>query len=210
MISLSEVKPWPVFACKTLLPVSLSWWLALVVRAVFDRLDSWVIADRLNDISDGRPLAVSGLLFLLGLITYPAGWGSERVQRVCGKDADPFWPGHCQIGRLHTYTVVIGHLFPFLMTCPLSSTIQFRLGSVSCCWFDGSNVSLQHSVVASRDVDFFRQSSRRDSGGQKIHLSFLINLERHYAKESVYLSRLDDIFVFLITRKIPYVPEFFL
>ncbi|KAI1280407.1 LHFPL tetraspan subfamily member 2a protein [Halotydeus destructor] len=46
----------------------------------------------------GTLQAVAGLFFLLGLLMYPAGWGSKRVKLVCGPDADPFWPGDCQLG----------------------------------------------------------------------------------------------------------------
>ncbi|XP_023342914.1 LHFPL tetraspan subfamily member 2 protein, partial [Eurytemora carolleeae] len=39
----------------------------------------------------------AAILFTLGLLSFPAGWGSERVVQACG-NSEPFIIGHCQIG----------------------------------------------------------------------------------------------------------------
>ncbi|XP_038058452.1 LHFPL tetraspan subfamily member 2a protein-like [Patiria miniata] len=42
--------------------------------------------------------AIAGLLILLGLVMYPAGWGSDAVTELCGMDAAPFQFGACSLG----------------------------------------------------------------------------------------------------------------
>ncbi|XP_022084649.1 lipoma HMGIC fusion partner-like 2 protein [Acanthaster planci] len=42
--------------------------------------------------------AIAGLLILLGLVVYPAGWGSDGVIELCGMDAAPFQLGACSLG----------------------------------------------------------------------------------------------------------------
>lgn len=32
------------------------------------------------------------------MILYPAGWGAERVQRICGPEADAFYLAECSLG----------------------------------------------------------------------------------------------------------------
>lgn len=32
------------------------------------------------------------------MILYPAGWGAERVQRICGPEADAFYLAECTLG----------------------------------------------------------------------------------------------------------------
>lgn len=40
----------------------------------------------------------AGIFYLLGMILYPAGWGAERVQRICGPEADAFYLAECSLG----------------------------------------------------------------------------------------------------------------
>ncbi|XP_075233831.1 LHFPL tetraspan subfamily member 2 protein [Lycorma delicatula] len=61
----------------------------------------------------GSVQAIAGLLYLLGLICYAAGWGSGRVQRLCGKEAAPFSIGDCSIGWA-LYITVIGIVLTFV------------------------------------------------------------------------------------------------
>lgn len=35
----------------------------------------------------------------MGMILYPAGWGAERVRRICGLDASPFYLCDCSLGN---------------------------------------------------------------------------------------------------------------
>ncbi|XP_071788980.1 LHFPL tetraspan subfamily member 2 protein-like [Asterias amurensis] len=46
----------------------------------------------------GLVQAIAGLIILLGLVMYPAGWGSEAVVELCGSDAAPFQFGSCSLG----------------------------------------------------------------------------------------------------------------
>lgn len=32
------------------------------------------------------------------MILYPAGWGAERVQRICGSEANAFYLAECSLG----------------------------------------------------------------------------------------------------------------
>lgn len=40
----------------------------------------------------------TGIFYLLGMILYPAGWGAERVQRICGSEANAFYLAECSLG----------------------------------------------------------------------------------------------------------------
>ncbi|XP_066587747.1 LHFPL tetraspan subfamily member 2 protein [Prorops nasuta] len=60
----------------------------------------------------GVAQAVAGILYLLGMILYPAGWGAERVQRICGPDADAFYLADCTLGWAF-YSALIGVAFTF-------------------------------------------------------------------------------------------------
>jgi len=46
----------------------------------------------------GTIQAVAGLFYILAIFCYPFGWGSDRVERICGVKADPFLLGDCNIG----------------------------------------------------------------------------------------------------------------
>ncbi|XP_038589385.1 LHFPL tetraspan subfamily member 2a protein [Micropterus salmoides] len=41
---------------------------------------------------------IAGLFLILGLMLYPAGWGSDKVQLYCGHDAAPYRAGLCSMG----------------------------------------------------------------------------------------------------------------
>ncbi|XP_061586039.1 LHFPL tetraspan subfamily member 2a protein-like [Cololabis saira] len=57
--------------------------------------------------------AVGGLLLMVGLMLYPAGWGSEKVTSYCGSDALPYRPGLCSLGWAF-YAAIGGTLASFL------------------------------------------------------------------------------------------------
>lgn len=61
------------------------------------------------------PLSVlrPGLLLLVGLMLYPAGWGSEKVKGYCGVEASPFRPALCSLGWAF-YAAIGGTLATFL------------------------------------------------------------------------------------------------
>lgn len=48
-----------------------------------------------------------GILYLFGMILYPAGWGAERVQRICGPEADAFYLANCSLGKSKTTRCLI-------------------------------------------------------------------------------------------------------
>ncbi|XP_049434086.1 LHFPL tetraspan subfamily member 2a protein-like [Epinephelus fuscoguttatus] len=57
--------------------------------------------------------AIGGLLLMVGLMLYPAGWGSEKVMGYCGPEALPFRPAECSLGWAF-YTAIGGTLGSFL------------------------------------------------------------------------------------------------
>ena len=61
----------------------------------------------------GVAQAVAGILYLFGMILYPAGWGAERVQRICGPEADAFYLANCSLGWAF-YSAAIGVALTFI------------------------------------------------------------------------------------------------
>ncbi|XP_028269514.1 LHFPL tetraspan subfamily member 2b [Parambassis ranga] len=57
--------------------------------------------------------AIAGLLLMVGLMLYPAGWGSEKVISYCGPEASPFRPAMCSLGWAF-YAAIGGTLTTFL------------------------------------------------------------------------------------------------
>ncbi|XP_013858058.1 lipoma HMGIC fusion partner-like 2 protein [Austrofundulus limnaeus] len=57
--------------------------------------------------------AIAGLLLMVGLMLYPAGWGSVRVIYFCGSEASPFRPDQCSLGWAF-YAAIGGTLATFL------------------------------------------------------------------------------------------------
>lgn len=55
----------------------------------------------------------AGLFLILGLMLYPAGWGSEKVQLYCGHDAAPYRTGLCSMGWAF-YTAMGGTVLTFI------------------------------------------------------------------------------------------------
>jgi len=43
-------------------------------------------------------ISFPGISVMLALFLHPMGWGAGRVQRLCGPDAEPFYPADCSIG----------------------------------------------------------------------------------------------------------------
>lgn len=41
-----------------------------------------------------------GIAVLISLFLHPMAWGEKRVQRLCGHDAEAFWPADCRLGKL--------------------------------------------------------------------------------------------------------------
>ncbi|KAK1884070.1 LHFPL tetraspan subfamily member 2a protein [Dissostichus eleginoides] len=59
------------------------------------------------------PESGDGLFLILGLMLYPAGWGSDKVQLYCGADAAPYRAGLCSMGWAF-YTAMGGTVLTFL------------------------------------------------------------------------------------------------
>ncbi|XP_030647868.1 LHFPL tetraspan subfamily member 2b [Chanos chanos] len=55
----------------------------------------------------------AGLFLMLGLILYPAGWGSDKVVHYCGSDASLFKVGTCSLGWAF-YTALGGTVLTFV------------------------------------------------------------------------------------------------
>ncbi|XP_020808181.1 lipoma HMGIC fusion partner-like 2 protein isoform X1 [Drosophila serrata] len=53
-----------------------------------------------------------GISVMLALFLHPLGWRAARVQRLCGPEAEPFYPADCSIG-ISFYCAVIGVLLTF-------------------------------------------------------------------------------------------------
>uniref|UniRef100_A0A3B4AVB0 LHFPL tetraspan subfamily member 2b n=1 Tax=Periophthalmus magnuspinnatus TaxID=409849 RepID=A0A3B4AVB0_9GOBI len=56
---------------------------------------------------------IAGLFLILGLMLYPAGWGSDKVQLYCGPDAAPYRAGLCSMGWAF-YTAMGGTVLTFV------------------------------------------------------------------------------------------------
>lgn len=57
--------------------------------------------------------AIAGLFLIVGLVLYPAGWGSQKVQLYCGPDSSPYRLGLCSAGWAF-YTALAGTVLCFL------------------------------------------------------------------------------------------------
>ncbi|XP_064163701.1 LHFPL tetraspan subfamily member 2a protein-like [Anguilla rostrata] len=56
---------------------------------------------------------IAGLFLILGLMLYPAGWGSDKVLAYCGPDASPYKLGLCSLGWAF-YTAIGGTVLTFI------------------------------------------------------------------------------------------------
>jgi len=75
----------------------------------------------------------AAVLFSIGLLAYPAGWGSGRVKDICGQEADAFILGQCQLGGAYwmavagtVATLLASSLTVFAYKSTKSSKTQFR------------------------------------------------------------------------------------
>ncbi|XP_044265083.1 LHFPL tetraspan subfamily member 2a protein [Tribolium madens] len=64
----------------------------------------------------GAAQALAGICFILGVMLHPMGWGAVRVQKLCGRDASPFYPGDCSLGT-GLGLAVAGTLLAFVSAC---------------------------------------------------------------------------------------------
>ncbi|XP_039484267.1 LHFPL tetraspan subfamily member 2 protein [Drosophila santomea] len=55
---------------------------------------------------------VAGICMMLALFLHPMGWRASRIQRLCGMDAEPFYPADCSLG-VSFYCGIIGLLLTF-------------------------------------------------------------------------------------------------
>ncbi|XP_061554098.1 LHFPL tetraspan subfamily member 2a protein [Phycodurus eques] len=56
---------------------------------------------------------IAGLFLILGLMLYPAGWGSDKARLYCGAEAAPYRAGLCSMGWAF-YTAAGGTALTFL------------------------------------------------------------------------------------------------
>lgn len=57
--------------------------------------------------------SIAGLLCVIGLVIYPAGWGTARVKRNCGEYADPYIIDRCSLGWSF-YLCIVGTVLTFV------------------------------------------------------------------------------------------------
>ncbi|XP_017865096.1 PREDICTED: lipoma HMGIC fusion partner-like 2 protein [Drosophila arizonae] len=55
---------------------------------------------------------LAGIAVMLALFLHPLGWRAARVQRLCGQEAEPFYPADCSIG-ISFYCALVGILLTF-------------------------------------------------------------------------------------------------
>ncbi|CAD5113993.1 DgyrCDS3157 [Dimorphilus gyrociliatus] len=46
----------------------------------------------------GLVQSIAGLLLVVGIVLFPAGWGSDANTKICGDGVSPFYVGACQLG----------------------------------------------------------------------------------------------------------------
>ena len=75
----------------------------------------------------------ASVLFSIGLLAYPAGWGSRRVTELCGPESDAFILGSCQLGGAYwmalagtVATLLASSLTVFAYKSTKSSKTQYR------------------------------------------------------------------------------------
>jgi hypothetical protein len=64
----------------------------------------------------GVAQAFAGICFILGVMLHPMGWGATRVQKLCGREASPFYPADCSLG-LGLVLAAIGTILAFVSAC---------------------------------------------------------------------------------------------
>lgn len=93
-------------------PVEFDTQFCLVLEASFSRMFHFsqptIQLTRLLSVS-----FLAGLFLILGLMLYPAGWGSDKVQLFCGPDAAPYRAGLCSMGWAF-YTAMGGTVLTFI------------------------------------------------------------------------------------------------
>ncbi|XP_071497938.1 LHFPL tetraspan subfamily member 2a protein-like [Diadema antillarum] len=75
----------------------------------------------------GAIQAMAGLLIIISLVLFPAGWGAERVQNLCGTDAAPFELGTCSLGW--SFYVAVGATVGTFVTAVLSVQAEIATSS---------------------------------------------------------------------------------
>lgn len=116
----------------------------------------------------------AGILYLFGMILYPAGWGAERVQRICGPEADAFYLANCSLGiqiRVsRTFRLcVLRREKPFLSLLKSQirdlerkENVSFRLGLLQRDDRCRSHLPLRRFQWTGGEVDRQRQDSGQD------------------------------------------------
>jgi hypothetical protein len=65
-----------------------------------------------------------GIFYILGLVVYPAGWGAQRVQKLCGHEAAPFFPAECNLGKSFLFCISGDHPFPYIIITNLDKAMR--------------------------------------------------------------------------------------
>nr|XP_057927548.1 LHFPL tetraspan subfamily member 2a protein-like [Doryrhamphus excisus] len=75
----------------------------------------------------GLMQAIAGLLLMVGLMLYPAGWGSEKVVSYCGPEASAFRPALCSLGW--AFYAAIGGILAAFLCAVLSAQAEIATSS---------------------------------------------------------------------------------
>ncbi|XP_023030268.1 LHFPL tetraspan subfamily member 2a protein [Leptinotarsa decemlineata] len=64
----------------------------------------------------GAAQAIAGIFYIIAVMLYPTAWGISKVQKLCGRDASPFYPGDCSLGT-GLWLAIIGTVLTFVSAC---------------------------------------------------------------------------------------------
>ncbi|CAG9860416.1 unnamed protein product [Phyllotreta striolata] len=64
----------------------------------------------------GAGQAIAGIFYIIGVMLHPMAWGSERVQKLCGRDASAFYPGDCSLG-IGIWLAISATILTFVASC---------------------------------------------------------------------------------------------
>lgn len=110
----------------------------------------------------------AGLLLMVGLMLYPAGWGSEKVIGYCGPEALPFRPAQCSLGWAF-YAAIGGTLASFL--CAVLSA-QAEIAT--------SSDKVQEEIEEGKSLICLLWASRKIKNGKPREILRLVDLLRIY------------------------------
>ncbi|XP_050510307.1 LHFPL tetraspan subfamily member 2 protein [Diabrotica virgifera virgifera] len=64
----------------------------------------------------GVAQAIAGISYIIGVMLHPMAWGSQRVQKLCGRDASAFYPNDCSLA-IGLWLAITATLLTFVCSC---------------------------------------------------------------------------------------------